>query len=196
MTKYPLFWCLKELMLVVEHSLKFLDTLSFRRKNKFMLSLRQGFKITRSVIILNPIKMVNNPAFRQWLIVSLFPNKKMFTDIAIAVCIAMARLVYKYIPIRDTALSLSFNKWVSLPPLLSSATFTTFPQSTNEPTTIQTRMPTFLVKFLHIIGMLFTPLSRINNKFCTVVIMPLLAVFFFITHINIIALFWCFINDR
>lgn len=74
---------LQKLALPIHDSFQFLYSLGFSLKNKIMFLGRQTYEILRAVVILNPVKVMNYPAFRQRLVVSLFPNKDMFTDIAI-----------------------------------------------------------------------------------------------------------------
>ncbi len=61
---------------------QFTDTLfcQFYKRPNRMLVTRKSNEILRSVIILNSIKVVDNPAFRQFLVMFLFPDKTMFTN--------------------------------------------------------------------------------------------------------------------
>lgn len=72
---------LEKLMLIVKQSLKLLNTLGLSFKDKIVLLARQRYKIFRSVIAFNPIKMMNYPSFRQYLIIGLLPYNNMFLNI-------------------------------------------------------------------------------------------------------------------
>lgn len=74
---------LKELLLSVKQGFQLLNTTGFGFQDKEMFSIRQALQIYRMVIILNSIEMMNNPTFRQWLTMSLFPNEDMFSHISI-----------------------------------------------------------------------------------------------------------------
>ncbi|KKK53232.1 hypothetical protein LCGC14_3096860, partial [marine sediment metagenome] len=79
--------------------LKFLYSLGLCLKDKVMFSIRQSLKINWSIVIFNPIKVMNNPTSGHRFIVGSFPNKQMFIDIALAIRPAMFRLRYSYIAI-------------------------------------------------------------------------------------------------
>ncbi len=81
-----------------KQSLKFLNTLCFGLKNKVMLLSRQSLQVLRAVIVLDAVKMMNYPAFRQWLTVSFFPYKNVLKDIAVGGA-GMLWLPNKNIPI-------------------------------------------------------------------------------------------------
>lgn len=92
-------FALKELVLVIKQGFKLLNAFSFGLKDKVMLLVRQTFQVSWSVIIWYPIEMVNNPAFRQWLAMSLLPNKDMLHYIPIFTCPGMLRFKYHNIAI-------------------------------------------------------------------------------------------------
>lgn len=68
--------------MIVEQGFQFLNTLCLSFKNKIMLPVGQGYKVSRAIIMFDSIKMMNYPSFGQWLSVGLLPNKDVFHDIA------------------------------------------------------------------------------------------------------------------
>lgn len=84
-------------MLVSNQGFQFLDALCFSLKHKVMLLSRKPYQILRAVINFYPIKMMNNPAFRQWHAVSFFPNKDMFSYITLAISPMMCRIKYMHV---------------------------------------------------------------------------------------------------
>ena len=70
---------------MVKQCFKFLNSFSFRLKNKIVLLIRESHKVAKSVIVLNTIKMVNNPTIGQRFLVCGFPNNNMLTHIAITI---------------------------------------------------------------------------------------------------------------
>ena len=72
---------LNQLALMVKQCLKFLDALGFGLKHKIMFPIGECYQILWSVVILNAIKMMHDPAIRQGFIMSLFPYKYMFKHI-------------------------------------------------------------------------------------------------------------------
>ncbi|MBA7499051.1 hypothetical protein ES704_01790 [subsurface metagenome] len=83
--------------MVIKHTFKFLNTLSFSLEKKVMLLVGQGLQIYRSIVVWYSIKMVNNPAFRQAFTVCLFPYNDMFKDIASFMCSGVVRFKNKNI---------------------------------------------------------------------------------------------------
>lgn len=75
--------------MIIKQGLKFLNTLSFGLENKKVFSTGQTHQINRAVVATNPVQVVNNPTLRQWLAVSLLPDKKMFCHIALTICSRM-----------------------------------------------------------------------------------------------------------
>ncbi len=67
---------------MVKQSLQFLNAFGFSGENKIMFFARQSDKINRTVIGLNPVKVMDVPSFWQWFPVDLFPYQKMFCDIS------------------------------------------------------------------------------------------------------------------
>ena len=84
--------------MTIKQGLKFLDAFSFSLKDKVVFLIRQTEQVLGAVIILDAIKMVDNPSFRQWFPVSFFPNKNMLTNIAIPIGSWMLRFMNKDIP--------------------------------------------------------------------------------------------------
>ena len=70
-------------MLIVKQCLQLLDTLCFSLKNKAMLMIRHCLQILGAIIISNAIQVMNYPTLGQRLIMSLFPYKNVFQNIAI-----------------------------------------------------------------------------------------------------------------
>ncbi len=70
---------------MIKLGFKFLYSFCLRLKEKIMLFARQSYKVTRSIIICNAIKMMDYPIQRQWFSVRFFPNKKMLTNSSISV---------------------------------------------------------------------------------------------------------------
>jgi len=69
--------------LTIKQSLKFLYSFGFSLKDKVVFLIRQTEQVLGAVIILDAIKMVDNPSFWQWFSVSFFPNKNVLTNIKI-----------------------------------------------------------------------------------------------------------------
>lgn len=82
---------------MVEQSLKFLNTLCLSIKNEIMFPIRQSHKISRSIVMFDSVKMVNNPTIRQRLSISFFPNKNMLHNIAFLLGMRMRGLTDKNI---------------------------------------------------------------------------------------------------
>lgn len=85
--------------MVIKQRLQFLNSLGLRLKHKVMFPIRQCQKVFNAIIVLYPIKVMNNPTSGHRFIVGSFPNKQMFIDIALAIRPAMFRLRYSYIAI-------------------------------------------------------------------------------------------------
>ncbi len=88
---------LKELMLVVKQGFKLLDAFSFGCHHMTMLPIRQSHKINRAVISLDSVKVVNNPAIRQSLLISLLPNNNMLLNMATRPSSRMSWHIYAHI---------------------------------------------------------------------------------------------------
>lgn len=74
--------CLNKLVLSIKETLKLLDTLPHSRNKKGMFLCRQGYQIARAVIMFDAVKVMNEPAFWDWLAMTLFPHKPMLRDIS------------------------------------------------------------------------------------------------------------------
>ena len=84
--------------MIFKKCLQFLDTLCLRLKDKVMFLIGQGYKILRSIIVFDTVKVMNYPTFRQGLTMCLFPNKNMLENITMARSNAwMVRLINEYI---------------------------------------------------------------------------------------------------
>ncbi len=81
----------------IQKGFKFLDAFSFSLEDKVMLLVWQSLQVLRAVIILNPIKMMDNPSFRQRFSVSFFPYKSMLANITFLVSLWMLRSIHIYI---------------------------------------------------------------------------------------------------
>ena len=135
---------LQKLGLAIKQSLKLLNTLCFSLKDKIMLFAGQGFKITWTVIIRHPIKMVDYPVWGQCLAVSFFPNKDMFTNIALLTGSRVFWLKHIYISICSLKAS-TFPTWAFVSRLFfhpfaikcPSTISTSFSLLRDMPTTIQ-----------------------------------------------------------
>ena len=68
---------------MIKQGFKFLDTFSLGLKHKVMFFRRKCYQVTRAVVALNSIKVVNKPAFWQGLIVYLLPYQDMFKHITL-----------------------------------------------------------------------------------------------------------------
>ena len=68
--------------MIIKQGFKFLDMSSFCCEDMAMLFIRQSYKVSRTIIIPYPIKMMHYPAIRQGLIVSFLPNQDVLTDIS------------------------------------------------------------------------------------------------------------------
>lgn len=62
-----------------------------------MLPIRKCNQIDRSVIMLNTVKVMNNPAIGQRFSVRFLPNKDMLLNISTLISVSMGRLADKYI---------------------------------------------------------------------------------------------------
>ena len=80
--------------MTIKQSFKFLYPFCLSLKHKIMLLIRHGYQILGAIIILDAVQVVDYPAFRQWLAVSLFPNKNVFHNIAIFTCTMMLTFEY------------------------------------------------------------------------------------------------------
>lgn len=76
-------WNLNKLGLSVKLSFKFLNSFCFSRKDKMMFSIWQSYQILMSIIIPNPIQVMNYPATRQRFPIIFLPNQNMFKNIII-----------------------------------------------------------------------------------------------------------------
>lgn len=72
---------LNKLPLIVKHGFQFLNTLPHRWNQERMFLRRQGYEIARAVIVLDAVKVVNEPPFRDWLPMSLLPHKSVFHNV-------------------------------------------------------------------------------------------------------------------
>ncbi len=83
--------------MIIKQGFQFLNTFSLSLKDKIMLPVRQSHKISRSVIMLDAIKVMDNPTIRKRLAISLFPYKDMLHHITSFVGMRMRWLAYKNI---------------------------------------------------------------------------------------------------
>lgn len=102
---------LKELPLGVNSSFQFLYPFRFGLKQEIMLLVRHCLKVLKSIIILNPIKVVNYPSVRQELTIGLFPNKPMFGNVTLPIGFRVARCPYTNITLARSR-STAFPSWV------------------------------------------------------------------------------------
>lgn len=72
---------LKELILPIEQSLKFLYPLCFSLKDKIMLLAGQALQVTWSIIICNSVEMMNHPPLGQWFAIRFLPNYNVFPNV-------------------------------------------------------------------------------------------------------------------
>ena len=91
---------LKQYGLSIKLGLQFLNAFSFSLKDKVMLFIRQGDKITNTIISFNTIKMVNYPSIWKWFTIRLFPNPNVFKDITAFLCSWIIWLPQFYISMR------------------------------------------------------------------------------------------------
>jgi len=105
---------LKKLSLIFKKGLQFLNALSFCRQYVVMLPPGQARQVRWSIIIFNPIKVVDNPAIRQVLAMSFFPYKNMLENhprISLSLtCSRMFRFINKNIAFVFTGKA--FTEWV------------------------------------------------------------------------------------
>ena len=109
-------------MLVIKQGFQFLNSFSLSLKDKVVFPIGETNKIQRTVIIRNPIQVMNNPAFRQRFAMGLLPDKDMFCYIAITECPWVVRLVDADIA-SVVFIFATFPSIVVLPFLPKSATF-------------------------------------------------------------------------
>jgi len=132
--------------LIIKQSLKLLYSLSLSLKDKVVLLVRQGYQIARSIIVLNSVKVMNNPAFRQRFAVSFFPYKDMLKDVATFIS---SRMVwFKNTNITPCSASQSnsstFPVGMIFTPLMFARTrLTSFSPYFNKHTAVKARMPMF-----------------------------------------------------
>lgn len=86
-----------KLHLPIKRSLKFLYSFSFSLENKTMFHIRQGNKITKTIIIFDTIQMMNYPTFWQQSAICFFPNQSMFQRISMPVSLWVCRQINKNI---------------------------------------------------------------------------------------------------
>lgn len=76
---------------MIKQCFEFLYTLRLSLKHKVMFFVRQTYQVAGSVIMLDPVKMMNNPPRRQRFPMTLLPDKYMLSDISISICPGMFR---------------------------------------------------------------------------------------------------------
>lgn len=85
--------------MIIKQCFQFLNSLCLCLKKQVVFFVRQGLKINKAIIIFNSIEMMDNPAFRKWRPMCLFPDKNMFQNIAV-VCTRMVRLINLHIALK------------------------------------------------------------------------------------------------
>lgn len=148
-------------MLIIKQGFKFLNPFSFGLKDKVMFLVRQCFQVTWPVIIWYTIEMVNYPTFRQWLAMSLFPDKDMFHYISIFTNSRMLRFKYHNVSIvcfNSTALPI---RMVATYLVFLRTFLTSFSPNFNRLVAINTRMPMLQPPFLLT--------STTHNKYFTII---------------------------
>lgn len=85
-------------MLVIKQCLKLLYSFCLSLKHGTMLSIRQCYQITRSVIVFDSIQVMNEPTFRQCSIIGSLPNHNMFLNMPSISSAWMFRHINTYIP--------------------------------------------------------------------------------------------------
>lgn len=83
--------------MIIKQCLKLLNTLGFSLKNKVVFLIREGYQISRSVVILDSIQVVNEPTFRQAFVIRFFPNHNMFLNMTPFSSAWMFWHIYTYI---------------------------------------------------------------------------------------------------
>lgn len=197
--------------MISKRCFQFLNMFSECRDKKNVLSVRQTHEITWSIIRFNSIKVVNNPAFRQWLAMSLFPDKNVFLNITSFVCSFVFGGIYIHVivlytdatfPLGVVSSSKNFTLIHSArsPFVFTSTNMASFGTPTNWSTTIKAWVsPSFFIKpsvfpmsasIIFLIGI--QAFSVIQSELPVVC----LCCFFILSHILIIALFWRLINGN
>lgn len=73
---------------------QFLYPLFFNAQKMIMLHIRKCYEVFRPIVIFDAIQMMRCPAFRQWFVVCLLPNKDVLAYVASLSCPWMLRLPY------------------------------------------------------------------------------------------------------
>lgn len=138
-----------------------------------MFSVKKPYQVLRSVIVLNPIKVMDNPPFRQGFAVSLFPNKNMLGYISTLNSSGMFGL--KHINIASVHPLSALPTRVFIAPSLkgiirccfSGTTMTTVSRSLNKLTTILAGMFTLLPVTVSCLFLCFAlHINNIISLFC------------------------------
>lgn len=83
----PRHYCkLDELRLLSKKSFELLNTFRFSLQHLIMFTQRQAYKVLRTVIGFDAVKMVHNPSLGQKLPVQFLPNQYMLADVWMLLC--------------------------------------------------------------------------------------------------------------
>lgn len=89
----PLQVALEKLPLPMQSGFKLLYSFGFSLKQEPVFFVRQSYQINWSIIVSDSVQMVDNPAFRQGLVMCSFPYQNVFSNIAIRVSSWMTWLI-------------------------------------------------------------------------------------------------------
>lgn len=103
---------LNKLSLIAQQTFKLLNASCFYPKYEVVFFVGQSLQIVGAVVILNSIKVVNNPSFGQFLAVCPLPHNNVLKDITIPICSRVLPVPYKNIAI-------SMKRATALPPMSS-----------------------------------------------------------------------------
>lgn len=192
--------------MIIKQCFKFLNTLCLSLKNQVMFLIRQAYQVLRAVIILDAVKVMNYPSFRQELSLSFFPDKDMLPNISIPISSWMLRFVNKDITrtLNPTTLPigvffavfrirLHFSYGTEIYCIASWASFSK--PSTNRFATIKTMFRLHsLPGFMSTIATPNRPFLNQPTTVHTGMLVPFFILFLCLTHISIIPYFYQYIN--
>jgi len=93
----PLQAALEQLCLAVKSRFEFLNSLAHSLKQELMFLVGQGHEVSRAIITLDSVEMMDYPTVRKRFTVSLLPYQNMLSNIAFRVSSCMVGLEYKSI---------------------------------------------------------------------------------------------------
>ncbi len=209
-----LFWRISqaasdELPLTFKGCFQFLYSFHKLRNESIVFSIWHSYQITWSIIRFDSVKVMNNPAFRQCLAMSLFPDKNVFRNITSLVRSLVFGGIYIHIIVlyTDTTFphgvvssskNFAFIHSAYYPSIFTGTSMASFSLPRNENSTIKAGMSSSFFIKPSVVPMSASIISLIGIQTFLVIqsVLPFVyfRCFFILSHILIIALFWSFIN--